>query len=121
MVTKQSNPEQPKIALTIEPEKITLQVKKRSGYHVYCYRDTIKLVTLDRVPADYHDLCSMVELIKWLVQRVQMGEGSVYLPCTAAEEPDRVLGGVNLKGGNDIERMTISNQWLPLLKGEKPL
>jgi len=118
MVTRQSNPGQPKIALTIEPEQITLQVKKRSGYHVYCYRDAIKLVTLDRVPADYHDLCSMVELIKWLVQRVQMGEGSVYLPCTNLEEPVKVLGGVKLKGSNEMERMTISKQWLPLLKGD---
>ncbi|NDD66547.1 hypothetical protein EBZ35_02710 [bacterium] len=112
--------QEPGMHLVIQPDDVSFSLHRRTGKSVYRYVDVAGILSLDGVPADYHDALTLRAMIMRLLEQVQVGRARVL--AIATEEPDEADSSYVRLAGDSFRYVPVdatavmASEWLAVLK-----
>jgi len=112
----------PGMHLMIHPDYVLLSVHRRTGKSVYRYVDVAGILSLDGVPADYHDAVTLQGMVRRLLQQVQIDQarvlGSVYPQAGEWDASWVTIGGDSFRWLPCDTTAVMASEWLAVLEPE---
>lgn len=110
----------PGMHLMIHADYVWLSVHRRTGKSIYRYVDVAGILSLDGVPADYHDAVTLKAMIRRLLQQVQVEQARVLGisngPFHDADPSWVALSGYHFHYLPADATAVMASEWLALLE-----